>query len=51
MPAPHHRQTLDRRRRNQTVAPGGKMAPAMQLNFTPFIWRMIERRKRAVGAL
>jgi phosphoribulokinase len=51
MPAPHHRQTLDRRRRNQTVVPSGKMEPAMQLIFTTFIWRMIERRKRAVGAL
>ena len=33
------------------VIPGGKMELAMQLIFTPFIWRMVERRKRAIGAL
>jgi len=38
-------------RANTIVAPGGKMELAMQLIFTPFIWRMIERRKRALGAL
>jgi len=38
-------------RANTVVVPGGKMELAMQLIFTPFIWRMIERRKRAVGAL
>jgi phosphoribulokinase len=27
------------------------MELAMQLIFTPFIWRMVERRKRALGAL
>lgn len=38
-------------RANTVVVPGGKMEIAMQLIFTPFIWRMMERRKRAVGAL
>jgi len=38
-------------RANTVVVPGGKMELAMQLIFTPFIWRMIERRKRALGAL
>ncbi|WP_374563068.1 phosphoribulokinase [Ideonella sp.] len=34
-------------RANTVVVPGGKMDLAMQLIFTPFIWRMIERRQRA----
>jgi phosphoribulokinase len=38
-------------RANTIVVPGGKMELAMQLIFTPFIWRMMERRKRATGAL
>ena len=38
-------------RANTIVVPGGKMELAMQMIFTPFIWRMMERRKRAVGAL
>jgi len=38
-------------RANTIVVPGGKMELAMQLIFTPFIWRMIERRKRALGAI
>ena len=38
-------------RANTVVVPGGKMELAMQLIFTPFIWRMMERRKRAIGAL
>jgi phosphoribulokinase len=38
-------------RSNTIVVPGGKMEIAMQLIFTPFIWRMMERRKRAFGAL
>ena len=38
-------------RANTVVVPGGKMEIAMQLIFTPFIWRMIQRRKRALGAL
>ena len=36
-------------RANTIVVPGGKMELAMQLIFTPFIWRMMERRKRAHG--
>ena len=36
-------------RANTIVVPGGKMELAMQLIFTPFVWRMMERRKRAVG--
>uniref|UniRef100_UPI00333F2C71 phosphoribulokinase n=1 Tax=Castellaniella defragrans TaxID=75697 RepID=UPI00333F2C71 len=35
-------------RANTIVVPGGKMELAMQLIFTPFIWRMMERRKRAL---
>jgi phosphoribulokinase len=38
-------------RANTIVTPGGKMELAMQLIFTPFIWRMMERRTRALGAL
>ncbi|WP_198971101.1 phosphoribulokinase [Xylophilus sp. ASV27] len=38
-------------RANTIVVPGGKMELAMQLIFTPFIWRMMERRRRALGAL
>ena len=38
-------------RANTIVVPGGKMELAMQLIFTPFIWRMLERRRRALGAL
>jgi phosphoribulokinase len=38
-------------RANTVVVPGGKMELAMQLIFTPFIWRMMERRKRAQGVL
>ncbi|MDP2075082.1 phosphoribulokinase [Hydrogenophaga sp.] len=36
-------------RANTIVVPGGKMELAMQLIFTPFIWRMMERKKRAMG--
>ena len=36
-------------RANTIVVPGGKMEIAMQLIFTPFVWRMMERRKRALG--
>jgi phosphoribulokinase len=32
-------------RPNTIVCPGGKMDLAMQLIFTPMIWRMMERRK------
>ena len=35
-------------RANTIVVPGGKMELTMQLIFTPFIWRMMERRKRAM---
>ena len=38
-------------RANTVVIPGGKMELAMQLIFTPFIWRMMERRKATLGAL
>jgi phosphoribulokinase len=38
-------------RANTLVVPGGKMELAMQLIFTPYIWRMLERRRRALGAL
>ena len=34
-------------RANTIVAPGGKMDLAMQLIFTPMIWRLMERRKQA----
>jgi phosphoribulokinase len=34
-------------RANTIVVPGGKMELAMQLIFTPFVWRMIERKRRA----
>lgn len=36
-------------RANTICVPGGKMELAMQLIFTPFIWRMMERRRRALG--
>jgi phosphoribulokinase len=36
-------------RANTVVVPGGKMELAMQLIFTPFIWRMMERRRSALG--
>jgi phosphoribulokinase len=36
-------------RANTIAVPGGKMELAMQLIFTPFIWRMMERRKRAIA--
>ncbi|HRQ59537.1 MAG TPA: phosphoribulokinase [Azoarcus taiwanensis] len=35
-------------RANTIVVPGGKMELAMQLIFTPFIWRLMERRKKAL---
>jgi phosphoribulokinase len=38
-------------RANTIVVPGGKMERAMQLIFTPFIWRMMQRRRRTLGAL
>jgi phosphoribulokinase len=36
-------------RPNTIVTPGGKMDLAMQLIFTPFIWRMVERRQAALA--
>jgi phosphoribulokinase len=36
-------------RANTIVVPGVKMEIAMQLIFTPFVWRMMERRKRALS--
>ncbi|MDO8963912.1 MAG: phosphoribulokinase [Coriobacteriia bacterium] len=36
-------------RPNTLVVPGGKMDLAMQLIFTPFIWRMGERRRKALA--
>jgi phosphoribulokinase len=38
-------------RANTLVVPGGKMELAMQLIFTPYIWRMMERRQRARQAV
>ncbi|WP_029009914.1 phosphoribulokinase [Azospirillum halopraeferens] len=35
-------------RANTIVVPGGKMEMAMQLIFTPFIWRLMERRSRVL---
>jgi phosphoribulokinase len=29
--------------------PGGKMELSMQLVFTPFIWRLMERRRKALA--
>jgi phosphoribulokinase len=34
-------------RANTIVVPGGKMELAMQLIFTPFVWRMMERKRRS----
>ncbi|MCL1960847.1 MAG: phosphoribulokinase [Desulfovibrionaceae bacterium] len=36
-------------RANTLVVPGGKMELAMQLIFTPMVWRLIERRKKALA--
>jgi phosphoribulokinase len=36
-------------RPNTIVCPGGKMDLAMQLIFTPMIWRLVERRNQALG--
>lgn len=36
-------------RPNTVVCPGGKMDLAMQLIFTPWVWRIVERRENAVG--
>jgi len=37
-------------RANTIVVPGGKMELAMQLIFTPFVWRMMERKNRALSS-
>lgn len=37
-------------RANTIVCPGGKMDLAMQLIFTPLIWRMLERRRQALAS-
>jgi phosphoribulokinase len=34
-------------RANTIVCPGGKMTLAMQLIFTPMIWQLMDRKKRA----
>jgi fructose-1,6-bisphosphatase I/sedoheptulose-1,7-bisphosphatase len=44
LPAEHDHDSF-MSRANTIVVPGGKMELAMQLIFTPFIWRMMERRK------
>jgi len=36
-------------RANTLVCPGGGMDHAMQLIFTPMMWRLIEQRKAAMG--
>jgi phosphoribulokinase len=36
-------------RPNTIVVPGGKMELAMQLIFTPFIWRLAERRRKSLA--
>ena len=34
-------------RPNTIVCPGGKMGLAMRLIFTPMIWQLLDRKKRA----
>jgi len=36
-------------RANTIVCPGGKMPLAMQLIFTPMIWKLIDRRRRIMA--
>ncbi|MFC4947316.1 phosphoribulokinase [Pseudonocardia sp. GCM10023141] len=36
-------------RPNTIICPGGKMDLAMQLIFTPMIWRLMDRRRQALG--
>lgn len=36
-------------RPNTIVVPGGKMELAMQMIFTPFVWRLMERRRKALA--
>lgn len=35
---------------DEAVCPGGKMDLAMQLIFTPMIWRLVERRTQALNS-
>jgi len=35
-------------RPNTIVCPGGKIDLAMQLIFTPMIWRLMDRRRQAL---
>ena len=44
-------QLVDEPAPTPSWCPGGKMELAMQLIFTPFIWRMMERRQRALNVL
>jgi phosphoribulokinase len=37
-------------RPNTIVCPGGKMPLAMQLIFTPMVWQLMERKRRATGS-
>jgi phosphoribulokinase len=37
-------------RPNTIVCPGGKMPLAMQLIFTPMVWQLMERKRRAAGS-
>ena len=34
-------------RPNTIVCPGSKMPPAMQLIFTPMLWQLMDKKKRA----
>ncbi len=36
-------------RANTLVCPGGKMDLAMQLIFTPMVWRMMEQRRQSLA--
>ena len=36
-------------RQNTIVVPGGKMELAIEIIFTPFIWRILERKQKAVA--
>jgi phosphoribulokinase len=36
-------------RANTIVVPGGKMPLSMELIFTPFIWRLMERKNQVLG--
>jgi phosphoribulokinase len=37
-------------RPNTIVCPGGKMPLAMQLIFTPMVWQLMERKRRATAS-